>query len=358
MPPAALPRAQRPARRMRVCAEAEPVRAATTGGSRRGVSVLTAPNTTTSAQNATVQAPGWVPPTWLLSYLRDRKAEVDEALDAAVPVSTSRASRLVDAMRYSLLAGGKRVRPVLVYAAYDMLAKDDSTRPAATAAAVAVEMIHTMSLIHDDLPCMDDDDFRRGRPTCHKVFGEDTAVLAGDALLAGAFEHMAACGAPPDRVARVIRLLGEAVGSRGLAGGQVADVEAEGNSLVGLDGLRWIHTHKTAVLLRVSCAAGAILAGASDADVEAVSVFAERVGLAFQVHDDVLDVTQSSEALGKTAGKDEAVDKATFPKLLGIERSRQMASDLVARAETTLSPYGERAATLKALADYIIKRNN
>ncbi len=271
---------------------------------------------------------------------------------------TSRASRLVDAMRYSLLAGGKRVRPILVLASYDLFAKSGEGRKHALAAGVAVEMIHTMSLIHDDLPCMDDDDFRRGRPTCHKVFGEDIAILAGDALLARAFEVVATSGAPSQHAVRVLALLGEAMGAKGLAGGQVADVEAQGDATVGLDTLRWIHTHKTAVLLRVSCAAGAILAGASDDEVEAVSTFANRIGLAFQIADDVLDVTASTTELGKTAGKDAAVDKATFPKLMGLERSRAAAAELVDEARALLAPYGERADTLLALADFIIKRSN
>jgi len=239
------------------------------------------------------------------------------------------------------------------------------------AAAVAVEMIHTMSLIHDDLPCMDDDDFRRGRPTCHKAYGEDIAVLAGDALLANAFQHLASTSLlqsdnndininsiDSQRVVRVLALLGEAVGAQGLAGGQVADVEAEGNPHTDIAALRWIHTHKTAVLLRVSCAAGALLAGASESDVARVSEFATKIGLAFQIADDVLDVTQSTEVLGKTAGKDAAVDKATFPKLLGIERSRQAAADLVLQADECLTPFGNRANTLRALADFIIKRSN
>lgn len=325
------------------------------------------PTTTTTSSSASTgaqvlsppSAPAWTPPSWLYKYLAERKLRVDKALDASVPLDgSSHARNLVEAMRYSLLAGGKRVRPILVLAAYDMFSQNKGDDSGAMAAAVAVEMIHTMSLIHDDLPCMDDDDYRRGLPTCHKVYGEDVAVLAGDALLANAFSHLASTPGESSRVVRVLALLGEAVGARGLAGGQVADVEAEGNPDTDLVALNWIHTHKTAVLLRVSVAAGAILAGATDSEVERVSEFATKIGLAFQIADDVLDVTQSTEVLGKTAGKDLAVDKATFPKLLGIERSRQAAQDLVRQADECLTPFGNRANTLRALADFIIKRTN
>lgn len=363
---APLPRAQRRMRRARVRADAEPTSTAPRTSSASLITVAplttTATHTTPSPQSTTAPSviPKWTPPSWLPSYLKSRKAEVDEALDKAMSQGedTSRASRLVDAMRYSLLAGGKRVRPILVLATYDLFSDSTEGRKHAIAAGVAVEMIHTMSLIHDDLPCMDDDDYRRGRPTCHKVFGEDIAVLAGDALLARAFEVVATSGAASQHAVRVLALLGEAVGAKGLAGGQVADVEAEGDESVGLDTLRWIHTHKTAVLLRVSCAAGAILAGATDEQVEAVSTFANRIGLAFQIADDVLDVTASSAELGKTAGKDAAVDKATFPKLMGLERSRAAAAELVDEARSLLTPYGERSDTLLALADFIIKRSN
>eukprot|EP00171_Calliarthron_tuberculosum_P016388 IDg16388t1 len=205
---------------------------------------------------------------------------------------------------------------------------------------------------------MDDDDFRRGRPTNHKVYGEDIAVLAGDALLALSFEHVTKnATASPERVVRVLRLLANAVGAEGLAGGQAVDVASEGKP-ISLDTLRWIHTHKTAVLLRVSVAVGAILAGASDEDVARVSDFAVNVGLAFQIADDVLDVTASTEDLGKTAGKDAAVDKATFPKLLGLDQSRIAAADLVRKAKESLEPYGDDNKTLLALADFIIYRNN
>lgn len=226
--------------------------------------------------------------------------------------------------------------------------------------AVALEMIHTMSLVHDDLPAMDDDSLRRGKPTNHVLFGEDIAILAGDALLSTAFEHCAThtTGVPAERVVEVLRRLGTSVGAVGLAGGQVMDLECEGKEGVTLDQLRWIHAHKTAALLQVSVAAGAILGGATPEQVQACETYALDVGLAFQVADDILDVTASTEDLGKTAGKDEDVDKTTYPKLLGLEASKLEAKRLVDEAVKALEPFGERAAPLLGIADYIIQRKN
>lgn len=306
-------------------------------------------------------------PKWILSYLKGNKDLVDAAMENCIRPD-ARTGTLVSAMRYSLLAGGKRVRPNLAIAAFEMFAGPatgtaaEKARHLATVmpTALSVEMIHTMSLIHDDLPSMDDDDVRRGKPTNHKVYGEDIAILAGDALLAYAFEYVArhTPAGNAQRVVNVLKLLAESVGPQGLAGGQVMDLENEGQHNVPLDTLTWIHTHKTAVLLRVSCACGAILGGATDEDVERVSEFAVKTGLAFQIADDLLDVTQSTEVLGKTAGKDEVVNKATYPRLLGLEGSRRQAEQLINEAKQALAPYGERANTLIALADFIINRQN
>lgn len=296
-----------------------------------------------------------------MALLKIEKASVDAALEDCLHAAGPRSERIVEAMRYSLLAGGKRIRPVLCLAAYEMFAGADGDREgAAMPSALAVEMIHTMSLIHDDLPAMDDDDLRRGRPTCHVVYGEDTAILAGDALLAYAYEYVAreTKGVDPTRIVRVIRLLGECVGAEGLAGGQVMDLEAEGRENVSVEDLTWIHTHKTAALLRVSVAIGAILGGADDADVERVSNFAVKTGLAFQIADDVLDCTQSSEVLGKTAGKDVEAGKATYPALMGIDGARKQAERLIREAKECLEPYGARADSLLGLAEFIIKRAN
>eukprot|EP01025_Chloroclados_australasicus_P057135 TRINITY_DN7111_c0_g1_i1.p1 TRINITY_DN7111_c0_g1~~TRINITY_DN7111_c0_g1_i1.p1 ORF type:complete len:233 (-),score=39.62 TRINITY_DN7111_c0_g1_i1:305-955(-) len=216
-----------------------------------------------------------------------------------------------------------------------------------------------MSLIHDDLPCMDNDDMRRNKPTNHVVYGDDVAILAGDALLSYAFEHIArATRADPALVVRVIAELGRAVGAVGLVGGQIVDIKSEGQK-VPLETLKWIHVHKTAALLEVSVVAGAILAGAPDKDVEKVRKYAINIGLAFQVVDDVLDVTQPTEALGKTAGKDLLTEKSTYPSLVGLDESRKIATDLIEDAKAQLADYDpSKAAPLLGLADYILHRKN
>ena len=221
-------------------------------------------------------------------------------------------------------------------------------------------MIHTMSLIHDDLPSMDNDDLRRGKPTNHVIYGEDVAILAGDALLSTTFEHVARYteGTSAERVVDVIIRLGKSVGAEGLAGGQVMDLECEAKSDVTLDDLRWIHTHKTAALLVAATACGAVLGGATPEEVEACETFALNIGLAFQVADDILDITASTEDLGKTAGKDEDTDKTTYPKLMGLEGSKQEAKRLADEAKKALEPFGDRAAPLLAIADYIVNRKN
>ncbi|KAL1560529.1 Geranylgeranyl pyrophosphate synthase [Salvia divinorum] len=289
-------------------------------------------------------------------YMEEKAAQVERALDASVPL---REPRLVhEAMRYSLLAGGKRVRPILCLAACELVGGSEH---AAMPSACAVEMVHTMSLILDDLPCMDNDHLRRGKPTNHKVFGESVAILAGDALLSFAFEHVAAAtaGATPDRVVWAIAELGRSIGSEGLVGGQVADISSEGLAEVGLEQLEYIHVHKTAVLLEAAVVMGAIVGGAGEEAVERLRRFAQRVGLLFQVVDDILDVTKSSEELGKTAGKDVEADKTTYPKLLGLEKSREFAEELKREAYEQIAGFDEaKAAPLIALADYITYRNN
>lgn len=293
----------------------------------------------------------------LKSYLAEKAEAVDKALDESLVATCPEVEKITESMRYSLLAGGKRVRPIMCIAACEMLG---GTQEMAMPTAVAIEMIHTMSLVHDDLPSMDNDDLRRGKPTNHVLFGEDIAILAGDALLSTAFEHCAkhTKGVSPDRLVDVIGRLGKAVGPVGLAGGQVMDLECEGKEGVTLDELRWIHTHKTAALLQVSVATGAILAGATDEEVKACETYALDVGLAFQVADDILDVTQSTEELGKTAGKDLDADKTTYPKLMGLDGSRAEAKRLVEEANSCLAPFGERAAPLLGIADYIISRKS
>ncbi|CAM9921395.1 unnamed protein product [Chrysoparadoxa australica] len=284
--------------------------------------------------------------------------EVEKALDASIESEVPQTDKICEAMKYSLMAGGKRIRPIMTLASCEMFGGSQAD---AMPTAVATEMIHTMSLIHDDLPAMDDDDLRRGKPTCHVVYGEDIAILAGDALLSKSFEWPAKHtpkSVPAERVVDVIGRLGEAVGEVGLAGGQVMDLESEGKDGVSLEDLRWIHRHKTGALLKVACTAGAVLGGASPADVENMERFSESIGLAFQVADDILDCTQTTEQLGKTAGKDEAVSKTTYVKLMGMDGAKAEAKRLVEIARKSLEPYGEKADPLRAIADYIIEREN
>lgn len=288
-------------------------------------------------------------------YLRDRKQEVEAALDASIAVTYP--EKIYESMRYSLMAGGKRLRPILCIAATELLGGD---RASAMPTACAMEMVHTMSLIHDDLPAMDNDDFRRGKPTNHKVYGDDIAILAGDALLAYAFEFIATQtkGVPAERILKAIAHLGHAVAATGLVGGQVVDLECEGKSDVTAETLTFIHIHKTAALLESCVICGALLAGANDTDITRLSTYANNIGLAFQIIDDILDITSTSEQLGKTAGKDLAAQKVTYPSLWGIETSQQKAQELVEQAKAQLVSYGDAALPLMAIADYITARKN
>jgi len=293
----------------------------------------------------------------LSTYMEEKRLITEAALDASLAPTCPENELIVESMKYSLMAGGKRVRPMLCFAATEMFG---GSLEAAKPTAVALEMIHTMSLIHDDLPAMDNDDFRRGKPTNHKLYGDDVAILAGDALLSESFHYVASetKGVPAERVVKVLAALGQSVGAVGLAGGQVLDLKSEGKAEVGMDTLTWIHTHKTAALLKAAVSCGAILAGATDAQVKQCEVYALKIGLAFQVADDILDVTASTEELGKTAGKDLDADKTTYPKLLGLERSKEVAQELVDEAKLALKEFGEAAAPLNGLADYIIARSN
>jgi geranylgeranyl diphosphate synthase type II len=290
----------------------------------------------------------------LKTYLSQRQQQVEEALSAALV--SAYPERIYEAMRYSLLAGGKRLRPILCLAACELAGGSVAQ---ALPTACALEMIHTMSLIHDDLPAMDNDDFRRGKPTNHKVFGEDIAILAGDALLAFAFEHIACQtqGVPPQLVLQVIARIGHAVAATGLVGGQVVDLESEGKA-ISLETLEYIHTHKTGALLEVSVVSGGILAGGDEELLVRLSHYAQDIGLAFQIIDDILDITATSEQLGKTAGKDQAVAKATYPSLWGLEASQQKAEELIHSAKEALRPYGSQAEPLLALADFITRRQH
>lgn len=290
-------------------------------------------------------------------YMVAKAMAVNEALDKAVPLRYP--EKLHESMRYSLLAGGKRVRPVLCIAACELVG---GTEELAMPVACAVEMIHTMTLLHDDFPCLDNDDMRRGQPTNHKVFGEGTALLAGVALLSIAFEHIAVSTSKTvgnDTISRLVFELGRTTGSEGIMGGQFLDLASEGDASVDLETLEWIHNHKTAVLLECSVVCGAIIGGAAEDEIERIRRYASCVGILFQVVDDILDVTKSSEELGKTAGKDLIGDKATYPKLMGLEKSKQFSVELLNRAKGQLSCFDPaKAAPLLALADYIAFRQN
>jgi geranylgeranyl diphosphate synthase type II len=289
----------------------------------------------------------------LKRYLAARQKEVDRALDRFLPKESVAPATIHKAMRYSLFAGGKRLRPILCLAATEACGGKFA---AALPHACAVECIHTYSLIHDDLPSMDNDDLRRGRPTCHKVFGDAIAILAGDALLTVAFE-IATRAKPVSRydLHEVMREIAEAAGSRKLIAGQVADLEAEGKNL-SREQVRSIHENKTAALLTASVRLGAMAANASAKQLAAVTAFGRALGLAFQVIDDILDVTQTSEKLGKSAGKDLAAKKATYPAVFGLEKSRSEARRLTKQAHKALESLGKNAQVLRSLADYLLAR--
>ena len=291
----------------------------------------------------------------LRDYLAVQQRLVDAELDRLTPPETTPPETIHRAMRYSLFAGGKRIRPVLCLEAARTVAGNVE---GAVTAACSLELIHTYSLIHDVLPALDNDDYRRGKLTNHKVFGDAMAILAGDALLTLAFQVLAELPAPADRKARLMAELATTSGTvGGMIGGQVADLEGEGKPPDAAL-LESIHRAKTGALLRASLRMGAIYAGASGPEYAALSCYGEHIGLAFQIVDDILDVEESSEALGKTAGKDAAQHKITFPAVYGLEQSRTMAEAECVSAHGVLEPFGERAARLHELADLIVRRKS
>jgi geranylgeranyl diphosphate synthase type II len=287
------------------------------------------------------------------AYMKERLAAVDAALDVFLPPETQRPETLHKAMRYSVFAGGKRLRPILVMAGAEAVGGSaEQVMPTAC----AMELIHTYSLVHDDLPAMDNDDFRRGVPTNHKVFGEATAILAGDALLTLAFRLVADNLRQTNPSAlEVVVDVADAAGHGGMVAGQVADLEAEGRQ-VGAETVDYIHAHKTGALIRASLRVGARLCGATPEQVHALSVAGADLGLAFQIVDDILDVVASSKELGKTAGKDQIQQKATYPAIHGIETSRARARDLIDEADVALAALGPRAEPIRALGRFILER--
>ena len=290
----------------------------------------------------------------LENYLKQQKSLVERALDESIAIA--RPEKIYEAMRYSLLAGGKRLRPILCLATCELTG---GTSEMAMPTACALEMIHTMSLIHDDLPAMDNDDYRRGKLTNHKVYGDDIAILAGDGLLAYAFEYVATktTNVSADKIVKVVARLGRTVGAAGLVGGQVLDLESEGKPDISAETLSFIHTHKTGALLEASVVCGAFLSGASEEDITKLSKYAQNIGLAFQIIDDILDITATDEQLGKTAGKDLAAQKATYPSLWGIEKSQAQAQKLIDDAMAQLEVYKEKAEPLRAIANFIVTRD-
>ncbi len=289
----------------------------------------------------------------LPAFFEEDRLSVDAALERLLPAESAQPSSIHKAMRYSVFAGGKRIRPILCIETARIFAADVT---AAHFPACALEFIHTYSLIHDDLPALDNDDLRRGKPTCHKKFGEAIAILAGDALLTLAFESIGAAPVAAERRVAILTEVATSAGTmNGMVGGQVADIEAEGKR-VEPQMLEYIHRSKTAALIRASITAGALCAGASDDDVARLRRFGETIGWAFQVTDDILDVEESSAALGKTAGKDIAQEKATYPAVYGLERSHAIANDLATKAIAELAPFGERALRLREIAEFLILR--
>ena len=289
----------------------------------------------------------------LPAFFEEDHGLVDAELERLLPAENERPSVIHQAMRYSVFAGGKRVRPILCIEAFRIFSSETA---AVLPVACALEFIHTYSLIHDDLPALDNDDLRRGRPTCHKKFGEAMAILAGDGLLTLAFEALANAPAPPAQRVALIQEIASAAGTRdGMVGGQVADLEAE-RKQVTPETLEYIHRSKTAALIRASIVAGAIAGGTSQEDRDRLSAFGGLIGWAFQVTDDILDVEESSAALGKTAGKDQAQQKATYPALFGLEKSHEFAQELATRAMKALETFGARAANLRELGEFLVLR--
>src|SRR5574341_1224407 len=290
------------------------------------------------------------------AYLTKKKNLVDKALESLVPPVKSFPPAVFEAMRYSLFAGGKRVRPILAIAAAEALgAKTADLLPIAG----SLELIHTYSLIHDDLPAMDDDDFRRGRPTCHKVYGEAIAILAGDGLLNRAFEVLSdprrLKAVPANRLIAIIREISTASGVFGMVGGQVVDMESEGKD-IDFPTLEYIHTHKTGALIRASVRTGALYAKAGKRQFAALTRYGEMVGLAFQIADDILDITGTQEEIGKDVGSDIKKGKKTFPAFYGLEESRRRAAEVADKAVASLHGFGRAADPLRELAKYIVNR--
>jgi geranylgeranyl diphosphate synthase type II len=292
----------------------------------------------------------------LTQTLEEGRKLTDAALERLLPAANTRPTSIHQAMRHSIFAGGKRIRPILCMEAAQAVA--GSSPPGIEELGAALEMLHTYSLIHDDLPPLDNDDLRRGRPTCHKVYGEAIAILAGDALQTQAYEVLSLLKCPAEGRVKIIEEIARGTGTvNGMIGGQVVDLEAE-RTKPDADTLEYIHRSKTAALITASVVTGGIYANANTKQVENLRQFGQAIGLAFQIVDDILDVTRTSEQLGKTAGKDLASEKATYPALFGLEESRKRAQALLTDAYVAVESFGAKAGTLKDLARFLIERQN
>ncbi|MGA2559725.1 MAG: polyprenyl synthetase family protein [Terracidiphilus sp.] len=295
-------------------------------------------------------------PVDVKSLTKDAADRTDRALEELIPTVQTVPASIHGAMRHSTFAGGKRLRPLLAYQAAVTIA--GRLPEGIERLGAAIEMLHTYSLIHDDLPALDNDDLRRGKPTCHVVFGEAIAILAGDALQTRAFEVLANLDTPPAATVQILKLVSNAVGTvEGMIGGQVLDIESE-HVKPTAELVDAIHRAKTGALIRVSVVAGGVYGGATADDVARLDIFGRKAGLAFQIADDVLDMTQDSALLGKTAGKDQATEKVTWPAVFGIEESERHAAKLIEEAFASIEPYGARADGLKAVARYLVERRN
>lgn len=292
----------------------------------------------------------------LKKYIEEKRDTVNKALHSYCSEPDGLATDVIESMNYSLFAGGKRLRPILCIAGAEAVNGGGAD---VLPVACALELIHTYSLIHDDLPVMDDDDLRRGRPTNHKVFGEAIALLAGDGLLTEAFHLMTAEGetgiAEPAALIRVVNLIASAAGFRGMVGGQAVDIQSEGK-VVSPSHVEYIHVHKTGALIAASVTSGAILGGAGNDDLNLIRTYGEKIGLAFQVADDILDVEGDSEEMGKTVGADEQKNKNTYPSIYGLERSKEIQKMLIREAVSSLNKFGSKAEPLRSIAQYIIER--
>jgi len=296
----------------------------------------------------------------LKDFLKRGQQKVDPILAELLPEATVPPDRLHEAMRYSVFAGGKRIRPLLVMASAEISspALPLSNERSVLEAAAAVEILHTYSLVHDDLPAMDDDDLRRGKPTCHKAFDEATAILVGDGLQALAFEILASLtGADAERRAACVQILGQAVGSQGMVGGQMEDLLCEGCENPPADRLAFIHRHKTGLLIEACCVIGAQLGGGDEPALDHLRRYGACLGLAFQIADDVLDIVGKQENLGKTIGKDRSSSKATYPAVFGLEGAREKLRQVTQEAKESLDLFGDRATPLRALADFVATRD-